>query len=496
MRFKRPHPINIVENTTKYILLLVFPLIRGLLFSHGDFYTWLKGAWFDLLIVALIFAMAVVKWYCIRYNYDETGIYINSGLLITQRCYLPYRKLTMVYTEYPFYFMPIGVMRIRADTDGGFMRSTDFSITISKKNAAEIFLLSQSEFRIEENMKKVYHPQWFYVAILSLITSNTLTGVLFASTFISQCGNLLGKEFEDLLVTKLTDLVRMLAFGLPPAAAVVGYVLLFGWLISFLMTIVRHIKFNVVRQGNNLEIKTGIVTPRSYSIQAGRVNLTEIRQSLLTKLLGFFTVFIHCAGYGKQKNELSVLIPAADKHEARGNLNILLPEIPLIKKKFKPKLRVLSRFLIPPVTIICCVFAFFFLLCLFFPQFRATTLFIGIMAEIPGIWWLFVKILSFLHTGIGKENGVYTFYYTYAYAFFTTSIPEYKISQIHCRQSLFQKMADCCDVIILSYSEGKKRLVVPNMNVHEVNKIFNSSIYTEEEKWFEQSESKRKDWVK
>ena len=57
-------------------------------------------------------------------------------------------------------------------------------------------------------------------------------------------------------------------------------------------------------------------------------------------------------------------------------------------------------------------------------------------------------------------------------------------------------MADCCDVIILSYSEGKKRLVVPNMNVHEINKIFNSSIYTEEEKWFEQSESKRKDWVK
>lgn len=113
MRFKRPHPINIVENTTKYILLLVFPLIRGLLFSHGDFYTWLKGAWFDLLIVALIFAMAVVKWYCIRYNYDETGIYINSGLLITQRCYLPYRKLTMVYTEYPFYFI---AHRRHADT--------------------------------------------------------------------------------------------------------------------------------------------------------------------------------------------------------------------------------------------------------------------------------------------------------------------------------------------------------------------------------------------
>lgn len=146
MRFKHPHPINIVENTTKYILLLVFPLIRGLLFSHGDFYTWLKGAWFDLLIVALIFAMAVVKWYCIRYDYDETGIYINSGLLITQRCYLPYRKLTMVYTEYPFYFMPIGVMRIRADTDGGFMNSTDFSITVSKKMQLKSFFFRNRNF--------------------------------------------------------------------------------------------------------------------------------------------------------------------------------------------------------------------------------------------------------------------------------------------------------------------------------------------------------------
>lgn len=63
------------------------------------------------------------------------------------------------------------------------------------------------------------------------------------------------------------------------------------------------------------------------------------------------------------------------------------------------------------------------------------------------------------------------------YAFFTTSIPEHKISQVYCRQSLFQKMADCCDVIIFSYSEGKKRLVVPNIHVKEVNQIFDLPLY-------------------
>ncbi len=484
MEYKRPHPLNILENTTKYFYLLLLPLLRGLLFSRNGFYDWLSGAWFDLLIISAILLFAVLRWAFTRYACDRNGIYINRGVLATQKSYLPYRRLTMVYTEYPFYFRPFRVMRLKADTDGGYVHSTDFSVTVGKKEALRIFDLSQGVIRPAEGIKKVYHPRWFYVAILSLITSNTLSGVIFASAFISQSGSILGKEFEERLMDQLTNLARILAFGLPPAAAFVAYVILGGWLISFLMNVLRHIRFHVTRQDNCLEIRTGVITPRSYSIQASHINLIEIRQSLTTKLLGFYTAFIHCSGYGKQKNELSVLIPAADKHEARRNLGILLPEIPLVKRKFRPKLRTLSRFLIPPLTIILCVFALFGLLYLFFPQLRSLTLFIGMMAEIPGVWWLFVKIASYLHTGIGKENGVYTFYYTYAYAFFTTSMPEEKIARIHCRQSAFQKMAHCCDVIILSYSEGKKRLVVPNINVDEVNKIFNMRIYAPGEKLF------------
>lgn len=477
MDFKRPHPINILESTTKYFFLLLLPLVRGFLTFRGGFYAWLSGAWFDLLILTAILMMGFLRWICTRYYFDKQGIYINHCFIINYRCYLPFDRLSMVYAEYPFYFRPFGAVRIKADTDGGYLHTTDFSVTLSRKEAARLFEASQAIVRSEENIKKIYHPQWFYVALLSLITSNTLTGVLFASTFVSQSGNLLGKEFEEMLMGRLTDLARALAFGLPPAAALTAYVILGGWLISFLMNIIRHIKFNVIRQGKNLEIKTGVITTRYYSIQTTKINLIEIRQSLTTKLLGFFTVFIHCSGYGKQKNELSVLIPAADKYEARRNLNILLPEIPLVKKKYKPKLRTLSRFLIPPVTIMICVFLVFRLLYLFFPSLRLLFFFMGIMGEIPSVWWLFVKIASFFHTGIGKENGVYTLYYTYAYAFFTTSIPEHKISQVYCRQSLFQKMADCCDVIIFSYSEGKKRLVVPNIHVKEVNQIFDLPLY-------------------
>lgn len=88
------------------------------------------------------------------------------------------------------------------------------------------------------------------------------------------------------------------------------------------------------------------------------------------------------------------------------------------------------------------------------------------------MWWLFVKITSFTHTGIGLQNGVYTFSCTYAYGFYITSIPKRRITQIIIRQSLFQKMSNCCDVIVYAYSEGRKRRVVNNVPIIEAYDMF------------------------
>lgn len=481
MVFKRPHPINILESTTKYFYLLLFPLLRGFLSFRGGLYAWLGGAWFDLLILSLILLMGVLRWAFTRYSFDENGIYLNRSFLLNQRCFLPYHRLTVVSAEIPLYFRPVQAVRLKADTDGGSQRKADFSLTLRKRDALALAEAAQTVFRANETIKKVYHPQWFYVAILSLITSNTLSGVLFVATFISQSGDLLGKEFEDQLLVTLTDLAQILAFGLPPAAALIAYILLGGWLISFLMTIIRHIHFHVFRQGKNLEIHTGVFTARHYSIHTERINLIELRQSMITKLLGFFTAFIHCSGYGKQKNELSVLIPAAEWREAGYSLKLLLPEIPIIKKKYKPRLRTLSRFLIPPISAILSVLVLFELPYLLFPSLRSVLLLIGLMAEIPAIWWLLVKLFSFFHTGIGKENEVYTFYYTRNYSFFTTSIPEQKISQVCFRQTLFQRTSHCCNVVIYSYSEGRRRLVVPNIAISDVDRIFGLPILTQKE---------------
>ena len=128
---------------------------------------------------------------------------------------------------------------------------------------------------------------------------------------------------------QLTNLATLLAFGIPPLAAIIAFVILGGWLVSFLMNLVRHLRFSVTRQGGRLSVQSGLFTRREYFIAIKRINLIELRQTLITKLFGFYTAFIHANGYGKKKDELSVLMPASDSLDLAPNMKLLLPEIPV-----------------------------------------------------------------------------------------------------------------------------------------------------------------------
>ncbi len=472
MSWKHPHPINILENTTKYFYLLLLPLLRGLFAFQGGFYAWLGGVWFDLLILSTILLIAFLRWRTTRYCYSPEGLHLQTDFLIQKRCFLAFDRLASVRAEYPFYFKPFGAVRLRADTDGGGPRRADLSITLHQREAEAVFDKLRCMTERPDAIRKIYRPRWFALPLLSWITSSTLSGVLFFSALISQSGNLLGQEFETQLVGGLTRLGRALAFGLPPFAALIGWSILGGWLISFGINVVRHVRFSANRKNDRLEIRAGIFTRRFYSIAVRRICLLQLRQGLLTKLLGYDTVFIRCAGYGKAKNEHPVLIPAAERSQTLRNLGILLPEIPLVAKHCLPPLRTLPRFFLPPAGCILGLVAVFHLGSVCFPEAEAFLSFLGLMAQIPAFWWLLVKMFSFWHTGFGCKNGICTFYFCRGLRFFTVSLPAEKIVALSRRQSVFQRFSRSCDLIVDCYGEGKTRLVIPSLPLQEVMKIF------------------------
>ncbi|MEG2814486.1 MAG: PH domain-containing protein, partial [Oscillospiraceae bacterium] len=232
--------------------------------------------------------------------------------------------------------------------------------------------------------------------------------------------------------------------------------------------LIRNLKFSATRHSNLLCIKSGLLTKRQWDIATTRINLIELRQNFLTKIFSFYIALIHCNGYGKKKDELSVLIPAGRKTEITQTIKLLLPEIPICESSIRPKIRYLSRFLIPPISWIFGVLIGTIILNYFFPRLYDIIIFIRIMAFIPCFCFLGVKIISYLHTGIGLSNDVYTFRFTYIFTIKTVAVPKKRIVKMQIRQSLFQVMSGCCDLVVYTYCESKKRHVIPNLNYEQV----------------------------
>lgn len=476
MKYKRSHPINIIEHTSKYLLLLIFPILRALLFTNTSLYVWLRGAWFDILVVAVIVGLGIWAWVRYVYCLANDGIYIKKGIVISKVRFIPYKKLSVLSIEKPFFLLPFGAVRVNADTDGGMPTTPDFMITVNKRELDFFKDKATSPFLMPGEIKRVYLPKNFYIAILSFVVSNTLTGVLFVSTLLSGAGTVFGNEVEEVMKGQFTAVVQKLAVGVPPAAALLAVILFGGWLVSFLLNLIRHLRFSAIRQGGLLIVKSGLITRRENHLTVKRINLIELRQTFVTKLFGFYTAFIHCNGYGKRKDELSILMPAGERHDIQQSIRMLLPEIPVCKPTIRPRLRYLSRFLIPPISWVLGVLAVWILGAVLLPEAGQMIFFMGIMAEIPCIWYLLVKIMSYFHTGVGYSDEVYTFSYTYGYRIKTVAVPRYRIVRLTVRRSLFQVMTGCCDLVILTYSEGRKRHVVPNLNYEEAKKMMDAEV--------------------
>lgn len=479
MLYQREHGISIFSRTSHYFILLLLPAIRGLFFSGGNISVWLSGAWIDLLVIFTILFLGYLSWYFDLYAISSHGLYRYRGLFrITTECF-PYNQFTGIVVERPWYYRPFHAVKMRMDTNAGPGRSFDIVLTLSSLQAQRI-LKNVSAYKnkaMKKPVSRTYRSNLFFVGVLSLISSNTLTGILFLSTFISQSGRIFGAEFEHEVMSNFTRATQMVVLGVPPFAVAVSLLVLLGWLVAFLLNLVRYAKFRISRNAQTLFLSSGVfINERRYLLDAKKINAVESRQTIFTKLFHFYTIYLDCAGYGKVKNEKSVLIPAARRGSSLRVLMNLFPEIRFVKPSIRPPQKAFRFFLSVPLWEIGLLFCTIVLLCRFFPYFRELILFFGAMIEILFSLFLIIKILSFSHTAIGFEDGIFTLQYTRRFLFSRVSFPVQKVSKVVLRQTPFQKAAGLCTLCFYTFSESKRKHMVFNLPYEDCRRFLQEHI--------------------
>ena len=484
---KHQHPIKILKLASTNFWLLLIPLIRGLISLRGDVYTWIRGAWVDILIILFISGSAYLRWYCTKYEFTGTSIHVKMGILFQNDFYIPFTSVCAISAERKFLVRPIKAVNLYLDTNSGSLRGPDIQITVRRSDYEALFKLI-SRRRDSNGYKASYRPSKINLILFSFLFSSTLSGVVFVATFLIQSSKIVGRSIEEKLFTAVNNVTPFLSTGLPPLAIAISLVIAVGWLFSFISNLLRHLGFKIERINKIINIRTGFFTKRHYYVNAEKINYADLRQNLLSKLFSIMSVHVNCSGYGKAKNEIPVFVPISTKRQVYSSLQLLLPKMSVLPKGIKPRWNYFMRFIWLPLTAMLAIPVVAFILYKIFPIWYTMILFVAIMSEIPVFWLLISKFVNFLTTGVSYSDKSLCLKYSYGFAFHTILAPKDKITKIQIKQSYFQTFSKACDIKIFTNSEFTKCHKLICLPLKDILKFLDESGLCESEiKFFKKS---------
>lgn len=465
-----PHPAAMVLYASRQILLLLIRVVHALFsFLTGGGFG--KLLWLDLLALFGMWLLGFLRYLAAGYRIEREGIRFRNGILLRREGYLPFAKITVIAVEQPIWLKPLRYCLLRFDTDAGNSRETEFEISLTEAQAKELIRRYQVRYPQSGAVIRRMKAKWWEIAFLSLLCSDSYSGILYLSAAVSAVGDFFGGDLGAVLrenFRRLLVLSNLASRGIPRFAAWAAYLMLISWGISVMVHLLSTLRFSVVRQGSRLTLQNGWFRRYHHLIRTDAIHRIELRQNLLAKLWKMVSVFVCCSGYGKIGSKLPVLLPTGRCRRILPRLSLLLPEFAVTENSILPQKRYRRRFLFPPILLLTVTVGAFALVVWLFADWRETLLAFGIAVLLPEIWFLAARIAAFSHTGIGIQDKMLTLRYCKGFAFYTTVIPLDKITRIGTIQSPFQKRIGACDLMVNTRSEGKNRIRVANLPLDEV----------------------------
>lgn len=483
MNKKRPmyrtHPLSILIFLYRFLFLLILPLLRGFFTAlSGNLQEWFSGVWIDVLLVIALVTISTLKWFFFKYYMDKSRIVLTYGIIIRQKIDLPMRTVSTLSTFSSFWLRPFFITKVRVDTAARGRRKADFSFYVRKSEAKKLLHCRYESKQLQNGSACRYRPGTWNLVLLSLFTSNTLPGILLVSTFVSQSGKLLGRELSDFLRHTFEETASKIAFGLPPIAAAAALFLFIGWFAAFLMNLLQTKNLEMIRTPHTLRISGGVWTKKRYSLYVHEISFVDIRQSLLTRILKLYSVYLDAIGFGKDQQDIAAIIPFSVKSRVLKRVALLLPEFILTKRTIRPAPQAYFKFLLIPSGVIAFIWAATLYCMRLFPVWAEIIRFVGLMAIIPACWFFGVRLFDMISSGASKQQDFFTVRYSSGFYLHSVIIPDNKITKVTIRQSILQRFSKKCDVILFTRAEGRRKHILRSFWLDECLRMFGLSQLT------------------
>ena len=463
---RREHPAALPHRLSFFFWLLLPTLIRGvhLLGLDGQLPPWPQSYLPDRLIALCVLAYAFCLWWRRTYALSHHSLILRRGVILRRTTRIPLSRITTLTIERPLWLRLMGGARVVADTDAGNHRMADLRLLVRR---------SQLALFLPDANRVCFRAAGWRILFLSVLSSDSLGGFLLLISVLRHGSVLLGEGLRRTVMTNLETAAEAVAL-IPKTAALIALALAAAWLAGTARLLLRHLPFRACRAEDTLTIHTGFFTRRIHCCALGAINYLDRQQTLTAHWLGLHTGYISCTGYGKDRNTQAVLVPPCRRTQAAIEETLFLPTMAHHALSLHPGKGALWRYGRLPLCLLAALPLVGWRIALRFPLWQTLVLYLTLMAALPCLWLLWVRLADWRTAGLGYAEGCFCLSYSRYLTLHRVTIPRDKVSLVLIRQSLWQKRTGTCTIKIYSHHEFRRPHPVRHLPLEGVLTLLNS----------------------
>jgi putative membrane protein len=317
---RRLHPAEIVLAVLDNLREVVLAAVIGLLVGGGS------GQMSPLLAlvvgvggVAVAVAAGYVQWINTTYRVAGDALHFRSGVLSPDETTIPIARIQAIdATQGPIQRL-FGVHELHVQTAGGGSGGEIVLRAVSDRAARELRDVADLPEPAQVDL-----PEWRLGAgglLVTALTAPQIGVILPVVGALAAAGDdlLFGRPGERLVDRLPTDPggIALVVAGLAAAA----------FLLSFIGAIVAFGGFVLVRDGDRLRIRRGILQRRAASIPLPRVHAVDVVEGVLRRPFGLASMRMETAGYRSEPAAAQVVVPLLRAGDAGTLLREFVPNL-------------------------------------------------------------------------------------------------------------------------------------------------------------------------
>ena len=462
MHYSRVHPYTLFSFFSRFWFLLILPVLEGLIVRPQNLLQAAGSLSIQFFFLLLLIFWSVFELSAIGYHAGEGDLYCKKGAVLREWAQVPFEQVVSLTIRRTVLSSLFRAAKLYLDTPAGSKKRADVALTLSSRRLLEVAgrIFDSGAF------ETVYRASAPRLLLMSASWSNPAAGLLVLAPLVHRVGTVLGEEISDRLYSTVDIGLQLAALGIPPAAAVLAYLLICGWAFLLLVQLFRYGNFEVELSCDFLLLRRGVITQSERIIRREKICAISIRQTLLMRLFNLCSSSVYTVGSFKEKGDKSMLIAAAGKKRTAALLRRITPLPVFAKRDLAPTRGAVFSYVQLPVY---CLLGF--LLVTLLPQlfgYFAEVFRVVLFFFVPlFVWWLCLRLFAFRRSGVSFQNGALVLCGYRRLTVQSISLPLLQVRRLAVSQNPFQRRKNRCTLVVTLYAEGRETFRVKHLPFEE-----------------------------